>query len=307
MSTPSASARSWPTSSEKRARRLPDGILLVDKPAGPTSHDMVTAVRRVFDTRRVGHAGTLDPFATGLLVMLVDRATRLAQFLLALPKTYEATVRLGVTTNTDDPTGETLRTSDAWNTLAEEPITRALASLLGTTTQRPPNFSAKSVDGHRAYRRARRGEQFELESQPIEVYRLDLMERNGADLMVRAEVGSGVYIRALARDLGDLLGCGAHLSTLRRVAIGPFSVADAVSPANPVSMRTALRAPREAVAHLPTRQLDAAARAAVGHGQAIPQAIDEAGFVALLSGEELVAIAESDGEWLRPSVVLEPA
>ena len=302
---PNASTSSSPISSETRASNLPDGILLLDKPAGPTSHDMVAAVRRALKTRRVGHAGTLDPFATGLLVVLVGRATRLARFLLDLPKTYDGTMRLGLTTTTDDHTGQPLRASESWSTISDAQVKTAFASLTGKTEQRPPIFSATSVDGRRSYRRARHGEQFELAARPIDVYRLELAGRSGTDLRIRAEVGSGVYIRALARDIGEVLGCGAHLAALRRLAIGPFAVTDAIAPEDLPDAVGALRPARDAVGHLPSIQLDDAACAAVRHGQAIPAATPETGTVALLAGDDLVAVAESEDGVFRPSVVFE--
>ncbi|MBI4502938.1 MAG: tRNA pseudouridine(55) synthase TruB [Gemmatimonadetes bacterium] len=277
----------------------------MDKPAGPTSHDVVATVRRALNTRRVGHAGTLDPFATGLLVVLVGKATRLARFFLSLPKVYTGTIRLGQSTTTDDLTGQLLHASQAWLGLTDSEVERALTSLIGRTDQRPPMFSAKSVAGRRAYRRARRGEQFELDPEPIDVYRLDLVSRSGPDLVIHAEVGSGVYLRALARDLGDRLGCGAHLAALRRVAVGPFAAADAIPLGDLAIGPVALRPARDAVAHLPLIRLDEESRVAVRHGRAIPSAGAGTGPVALFAGEELVAVAESDGVVLRPSVVFE--
>ena len=280
-------------------------MLLVDKPDGPTSHDVVAVVRRSFQTRRAGHAGTLDPFASGLLVVLLGRATRLARFLVGMPKEYVGTIRLGAVTSTDDRTGETLRQSDAWEALSDADISQGMKILEASASQRPPRFSAKSVDGRRAYRRARKGEEFELAAEPVEIERFSLVSRRGQDLVVAASVGSGVYIRSLARDLGEQLGCGAHLAELRRTRVGPFSVDQAVTLDSVADRQAALRPAREAVAHLPSVQLGEDERAFVRQGRRIPGAGAVPGTVALLAGSALVAIAEADGETLQPSVVLE--
>jgi tRNA pseudouridine55 synthase len=280
-------------------------VLLVDKPAGPTSHDVVAAVRRAFRTRRTGHTGTLDPFATGLLIVLVGRATRLARYLAELPKEYTGTIRLGLTTTTDDSTGAPLATSEGWSHLSDADIRTAMAAFVGQTAQRPPRFSAKSVDGRRAYARARRGEDFELDPQTVQVDRFDLLDRSGPDLRVQTTVGSGVYIRSLARDLGERLGCGAHLAALRRISIGRFAVAQAISLEDVIHGRGVLRPPREAVAHLAHRHIADQEREFVRQGRAIPATSQESGAVALLAGEDLVAVAESDGRMIHPTVVLE--
>jgi tRNA pseudouridine55 synthase len=283
----------------------PHGMLLVDKPAGPTSHDVVAAVRRALGTRRVGHAGTLDPFATGLLVVLVGGATRLAQFLVGLPKEYEGTIRLGVATTTDDGTGEALEISDAWRSLSDETIREAMASLTGHRQQRPPRFSAKKVAGRTAHRRARRGEPFELAPEWVDVERFTLDSREGPDLTFHAGVASGVYVRALARDLGERLGCGAHVTALRRTAVGCFCVTDAVPWDRITAGGGALRPPSDAVRHLTPVQVDDASRAEVRHGRTISAPQDARGMVALLAGDDLVAVARADGGVLRPSVVLD--
>jgi tRNA pseudouridine55 synthase len=265
----------------------------------------VVAVRRTLQTRRVGHAGTLDPFATGLLVVLVGRATRLARFVLALRKSYSGTIRLGISTSTDDPTGEVIDRSDTWTTIGDGDIRAALVALSGRKEQRPPRYSAKSVAGRRAYRRARRGETFELEPTAVEVHRLELLTRRGPDLEIEAEVGSGVYLRALARDVGQQLRCGGHLHRLRRTAIGDFVVDQAVS--LEAFDRSSLRPASDAVAHLPAVQLDDESHVAVRHGRPITGRTTATGPVALYAGGDLVAVADPDGDLLRPSVVLEGA
>jgi len=281
-------------------------MLLVDKPAGPTSHDVVAAVRRSLGTRRVGHTGTLDPFATGLMVVLVGRATRLAQFLVGLPKEYQGTARLGLTTTTDDLTGEPLGGSDDWRGIADATIGDAMGSLTGRLQQRPPRFSAKKVAGRAAHRRARRGEVFELAPEWVDVRQFTLRSRDGPDLTFDAVVASGVYVRALARDLGERLGCGAHLIALRRIAVGPFRLLDAL-PLNqvPAVAASGLRPSSEAVRHLQPVQIDESARAQVRRGRAISAPADASGVVALLAGDDLVAVAEADGVVLKPSVVLD--
>ena len=280
-------------------------MLLVDKPAGPTSHDVVAAVRRSFQTRRVGHVGTLDPFATGLLILLVGRATRLAQYLVGFPKQYSGVIRLGLRTTTDDGTGELEGPPGDWNAVTDEDLRRATAAMVGRISQRPPRFSAKSVDGKRAYKRARRGEDFELESRDVDIHGFDVIGRQGADVQFTASVASGVYVRSLARDLGDSLGCGAHLLTLRRLSIGPFRLDESVT-LDEVSRRTApLRPPSDAVAHLTHREIGESERVSLRQGRAIPAESLQSGTVALLAGTDLVAVAESDGTLVRPSVVLE--
>jgi tRNA pseudouridine55 synthase len=215
----------------------PRGILLVDKPGGMTSHDVVARARRALDTRKIGHAGTLDPMATGLLVLGVGPATRLLTFVVGLDKTYEATIRLGVTTDSDDADGaETARaTSDAVARVREGDITAGVAALTGPIDQVPSRVSAIKVGGKRAYALARAGEEVELAARSVTVSRFEVREirripEGGIiDVDVVVDCSSGTYIRALARDLGASLGVGGHLTALRRTRIGPFSVADAVT------------------------------------------------------------------------------
>ncbi len=209
-----------------------DGVLVVDKPAGPTSHDIVDRARRVLGTRRVGHTGTLDPFATGVLPLCLGRATRLARFLAAGEKTYRATVRLGFATTTDDLTGEPLATErggvvrDA--AAGDSELEAALAGLVGGFDQVPPAFSAKQVAGRRAYELARRGEAVSRAAVPVTVYALELLARNADVLELEVRCSAGTYVRAIARDLGERLGCGAHLAALRRTRSGGFGLEAAV-------------------------------------------------------------------------------
>ncbi len=273
----------------------------MDKPEGPTSHDVVSAVRRAIGERRVGHTGTLDPFASGLLVLLAGRATRLAQFLVGHTKSYRGVIRLGTTTDSCDSTGTVTSTNDAWTALSEAHVTKAITKLVGRQRQRPPEFSAKKVGGVRAYRLARRGEQPDIQEVDIEVFSFAPTGTAGPNLQFETRVSSGTYIRALARDLGADLGCGAHLAALRRTAVGPFSVDGATRPdeVSPAHIRPAL----EAVAHLRSLAVDGADLDSLLHGRAITASEPLSGPVALVAGEELVAVAEAQGTRLRPRVV----
>jgi tRNA pseudouridine55 synthase len=279
----------------------------VDKPAAMTSHDVVQRVRRVLGTRSVGHTGTLDPFATGLLVVLVGRATRLARFTSGQPKTYLATARLGTRTDTDDLTGRTIETAVVGGDITEARVREELAAFLGTQLQRPPQFSAKSVAGERSYRRARRGEIVELADVNVTVHWLELVDFHSPEVTFRATVSSGTYIRALGRDLGQRLGVGAHLTSLRREAIGSLSVMDAVAP-DAVSPASIIP-PQRLLRDLPAIELDDTAQEAVSHGRAVadPRAAGSDGTdtaVALVHAGELVAMARAESGWLRPEVVL---
>lgn len=210
------------------------GILLVDKPAGLTSHDVVARTRRAFGTRRVGHAGTLDPMATGLLVVGIEGATRLLTYIVGAGKTYEATIRLGQTTGTDDADGEITAHADAtaWADVSDARIAAEISALTGEISQVPSAVSAIKVDGRRAYDRVRAGEEVVLAARDVVVSRFDVIgERSGdgiRDLDVIVDCSSGTYIRSLARDLGAALGVGGHLTSLRRTRVGSFDVADAV-------------------------------------------------------------------------------
>ena len=208
------------------------GILLVDKPGGVTSHDIVARARRALNTRKIGHAGTLDPMATGLLVLGVGHATRLLTYVVGLDKTYEATIRLGVTTDSDDADGVETARADAGG-VADDAIHRGIRALSGPISQVPSTVSAIKIGGRRAYDIARAGEQVELKARDVVISRFEVRGiRRGVDVVdvdVVVDCSSGTYIRALARDLGADLGVGGHLTALRRTRIGPFDVADAVT------------------------------------------------------------------------------
>lgn len=211
------------------------GILLVDKPAGLTSHDVVARARRAFGTRKVGHAGTLDPMATGLLVLGLEGATRLLTYIVGADKTYAATIRLGQATSTDDAEGDVLTQAapEAWTAVTDDAVASGIAALTGRISQVPSAVSAIKVDGRRAYDRVRAGEDVVLASREVVVSRFDVVGRregeNFLDFDVVVDCSSGTYIRALARDLGAALGVGGHLTALRRTRVGPFDVADAVT------------------------------------------------------------------------------
>lgn len=199
------------------------GLVVVDKPGGMTSHDVVSRVRRLAGTRKVGHAGTLDPMATGVLVLGVNRATRLLGHLMLTEKAYDATIRLGVATTTDDAEGEVVATSST-SGLDEATVRSAAAEFVGDLMQVPTAVSAIKVDGKRAYQRVREGEQVELEARPVTVHELTVTDVRGDELDVSVRCSSGTYIRAIARDLGARLGVGGHLTALRRTAVGPYDL-----------------------------------------------------------------------------------
>ncbi|WP_309065215.1 tRNA pseudouridine(55) synthase TruB [Microbacterium sp.] len=209
------------------------GILLIDKPGGLTSHDVVARIRRAFGTRKVGHAGTLDPMATGLLVVGVEGATRLLTYIVGADKTYTATIRLGQSTTTDDAEGEIVATAGdaAWTAVDEDAIRSGIRQLTGAIAQVPSSVSAIKIDGRRAYDRVRAGEDVQLAARRVTVSRFDVLDiRRGdgvLDLDVIVDCSSGTYIRALARDLGAALAVGGHLTALRRTRVGGFDIADA--------------------------------------------------------------------------------
>jgi len=279
-----------------------DGVLLVDKPSGVTSHDVVAVARRTLGTRRVGHTGTLDPFATGLLVLLVGRGTRLAQYIAGEPKVYDATIAFGAETTTDDHTGEITRVA----ALPEaEEVDRAIQSLTGSLLQTPPDYSAKQVAGRRAYAAARAGTPLALEPVPVVVHSWQICRRTEAELDVTITCGGGTYVRALARDLGRATSSAAHLTALRRVRSGPFDLANAVTIDDLDRDRaTALRPLRLAIPHLPTQQLGEEDLRRVRHGNAIASRIEGPLAAMVDADDHLVAIGRSENGMLRPSLVL---
>jgi tRNA pseudouridine55 synthase len=281
------------------ATRATDGILLVDKPAGLSSHDVVAIVRRARGGARAGHTGTLDPFATGLLLVALGRATRLIRFLPSEPKVYRATIAFGIATDTDDSTGNVVAQGD----VPDERVARgAIAQLTGTFEQVPPDFSARHVEGRRAYAIARAGGTPDLSATTVMVHDWAVGSFAAGSLAVDITCSSGTYIRALARDLGRLCGTVAHLATLRRLRIGPFDVRDATTP--DAAPAADLLAPARALLGMPRQVLDGAEVDHVQHGRAV--AAREPGDTVSLVDDagELVAVAEREGEWWQPRVVM---
>jgi tRNA pseudouridine55 synthase len=280
------------------------GLLLVDKPAGMTSHDAVAIVRRAAKTRRVGHTGTLDPFATGLLVVLMGRGTRLIPYVDGEPKVYEATIRFGSETDTDDGTGEVVREAAP---PSDQAISEAIGQLTGDIDQLPPAYSAKKVGGVRAYDAARKGTALTLAPARVSVHEWTLLERTATDLRVRVTCGGGTYIRALARDLGRLSDSAAHLTELRRVKSGPFDVKDAVT-VDAIRAGSLRAQPLLAgVASLPAQRLESDELRRALHGNTISARV-EGSRVALLDDQEtLIAVADRVGEDLHPALVLRDA
>ena len=285
---------------------LIDGVCLVSKPAGPTSHDVVDIVRRALGQSRVGHLGTLDPFAEGLLVMVVGRATRLAPYAAGWRKSYVGVIRLGAVTTTDDRTGEVTATSaDAWRALEIGTIRAASLALTGPIEQKPPAFSAVKVGGVRAYEKARRGETVTVQARPVTVFELVVTEWKAPDVGFRATVSGGTYLRSLARDLGERLGCGGHLAELRRTAVGPFRLEDAV-PAQALTP-SQVKDPALLVSDLPIRILEPAEREAIVHGRPVPAREAEVGAVALMADGSLLAVGEVVDGTIKPRLVLADA
>ena len=293
---------------------VPEGgrALLVDKPEGPTSHDVVSWARRSLGLRRIGHTGTLDPFASGLLVLLVGSATRLSEYLSALPKKYEARARLGICTDTHDADGTTVHVHDSGVEPTQEQIEAELTTFEGCGQQVPPQFSAKKVGGERMYKRARRGDIVQLPPVDVEIFEIRMTDYAPPEIGFTMTCSSGTYARAIARDLGDRLGIGAHLTALRRTAVGAFSVHDAVpgdvlreglSPQPPHWVE-----PAAAVGHLTMIQVEEDAALCLRQGGAIPwseEAEPESGIpIAVMDEAGLVGIAEIRNGRLAPKKIL---
>ena len=276
----------------------PEGLLLVRKPAGVTSHDVVDAVRRALGTRKVGHAGTLDPKATGLLLVGVGRATRLLRFLGHLPKTYEGTGRLGEETDTLDAEGAVVRTAPV--RVDAEELEEAMRRLEGESLQRPPAYSAVKVGGTTLHRAARRGERLEAPPRPVRVDRFELLAFDGRDFDFRVTCSGGTYVRVLVADVGTSLGCGAHLTRLVRTAIGPFRVEDAVPPEEvgpPLPLEAAVR-------HLPRVELTWDEAEAARHGRPLGPAGLAGPYGVFDPSGRLVGVYRDQGARGRPEVVL---
>ncbi|MGH7502788.1 MAG: tRNA pseudouridine(55) synthase TruB [Longimicrobiales bacterium] len=318
---------------------ITDGVLPVDKPAGPTSHDVVARARLALGQRRIGHTGTLDPFASGLLLLCVGRATRIAEYLTRLSKQYRAVMTLGTGTGTDDATGAVTTISGAWRDLTAEQVAGALTDQIGTLLQRPPAYSAKKVAGERMYDLARKGLAPVPEPVSVEIHSLDIVDWAPPALTFDVVCSAGTYVRAIARDAGDRLGVPAHLSALRRTAIGSYRAEDAVSVEcldDAAVVQRAWITPLQALAHLPVFEIDAVSADALAHGRSIevaetraargttervstgdtPERVaasrtpdsdarvgKRAGAAVAALGDRVIAIVESDGHVLRPRKV----
>jgi len=298
----------------------PDGLLIVDKPAGWTSHDVVARARRLCATRKVGHAGTLDPMATGVLVLGINRATKLLTFLVGCDKTYTATIRLGQSTITDDADGE-IATSHDVSGLTAEAVQRGVAALTGDLAQVPSSVSAIKVNGQRSYARVRAGQDVVLPSRRVTVRRFDILDHRNRtvqgqvvwDLDVRVEVSSGTYIRALARDLGAALDVGGHLTVLRRTRVGRFGIEGAhsipyleiASEADGIPMVPLSAAARES---FDVRELTAPEAVAIGYGQRIASQLAGRSqpIAAFAPDGHLVAMLDESGSLAKARVVFAP-
>ena len=284
-----------------------DGVLPVDKPVGPTSHDVVARARRALHERRIGHTGTLDPFASGLLLLCVGRATRIAEYLTEMPKRYRATMHLGEATDTDDLTGTVTDRSNSWQDLTAADVQRALARQLGTIRQQPPKYSAKKVDGERMHRRARRGEDVTAAPTEVTIHEIELIRFGARKAEFDVLCSSGTYIRAIARDVGENLGCYAHLTALRRTAIGPFTL-DAAVPLDALDDADVVDAswisPLRALRHLARIDLDDAQAADIKLGRAPTIDALPAGPIVVAHGGELLAIGEAREGRLQPRKVM---
>jgi tRNA pseudouridine55 synthase len=294
-----------------------DGLVVVDKPGGMTSHDVVVRIRRLAHTRRVGHGGTLDPMATGVLVIGVERATRLLTYVIGSHKSYSATIRLGESTLTDDADGEvTARRSAA--DVTEQAVRDGLRAFVGDIDQAPSAFSAIKVGGVRSYARARRGEEFELPTRRVSISRLDVTGTRRAakdaandmfDVDIEVDCSSGTYIRAIARDLGTHCGVGGHLTALRRTAVGRFTLAEAATLDELAERASPVTIPLTEAARrcFEGRDVDAEQARILSHGGLLPP-VGSAGPYAVFGpdGQVVAIVSERDGR-TRAEVVLAPA
>jgi tRNA pseudouridine55 synthase len=309
--------------------RLMLGALIIDKPAGITSHDVVARIRRVAATRRVGHAGTLDPFATGVLVVCVGKATRLAQFLVGLDKQYLATVRLGFATDTQDLTGKQITPSKSSKETSLEEVRRVASEFVGPLLQTPPMYSAKKIGGERLYKAAREGREVAREAVSITIHSIEVIETEAmlghpnadttTDLSVSVRCSSGTYIRTLANDIGERLGVGAHLAALKRTAVGGFKIGESVTlealeaMSRAEAIERALISPSVMLSHLPALTLDRDGVERVMTGRAIESSAfgveirdrfvrlcDETGVLVGVGEYDVVAL-----RMVKPRVVLE--
>jgi tRNA pseudouridine55 synthase len=291
--------------------RTGPGIVVIDKPAGMTSHDVVGRCRRIFSTRRVGHAGTLDPMATGVLVIGVDRATKILGLLTAASKSYAATIRLGQTTSTEDAEGELLQSVSAEHVTGEA-IAAAIKGLRGEIKQVPSAVSAIKVGGRRAYQLVREGHQVELEARPVRIDRFDVSDIRSDDQLVDVDVdvdcSSGTYIRALARDLGAALGVGGHLTSLRRTRVGRFGL-DRAHSLDDLAEQPRLNWTLDEACLLlfPRRDLSAEEAEATSNGRSLSPAGIDCVYAASDAGGRVIALLRDEGTGTRPVVVIRPS
>jgi len=289
-----------------------DGIVVVDKPVGLTSHDVVARLRRVAGTRRVGHAGTLDPMATGVLVVGIGKATRLLGHLALTAKSYDATIRLGEATTTDDAQGEVLTSASAAH-LSDQNVRAGVRSYRGEISQVPSAVSAVKVDGERSYRRARRGEQVELAPRTVRIEALELTDirhtEDFVDVDVSLTCSSGTYVRALARDIGADLGVGGHLTRLRRTAVGPYRLRDAHTLDELAAELVVVPLADVAAASFATYKVSEEQAAMIGHGrQLVALDLGIPGPVAMLAPDgSLLALYEQRGRHACAVAVFAPS
>ncbi|MQY02850.1 tRNA pseudouridine(55) synthase TruB [Actinomadura macrotermitis] len=283
------------------------GLVIVDKPADWTSHDVVAKMRRLAGTRRVGHAGTLDPMATGVLVIGVEKATRLLGHLALTEKGYDATIRLGQSTNTDDAEGEITASASAAG-VTDEALAAGIAKLTGPIMQTPPQVSAIKVNGERAYKSARKGEQVELKERPVTVpeFTVTAVRRHGDLVDVDASIAcsSGTYIRALARDLGADLGCGGHLTYLRRTRVGPYDLTMARTLEQLAEEMAILPIGDAVAAAFPRRDVTEEDARKVMHGGRLPAAGLGPGPIGVFAPDgTLLSLVEEQGKVAKPLAV----
>ena len=282
------------------------GLVIVDKPGGMTSHDVVAKVRRLAGTRKVGHAGTLDPMATGVLVVGVEKATRLLGHLMLTEKEYAATIRLGESTSTDDAEGELTGTTSTAN-LTEEAIATAVKTLTGEILQVPPKVSAIKVGGQRAYKLTRAGAAPDLQARPVTVYEFSVTgirhDQDLLDLDATVRCSSGTYIRALARDLGEVLGAGGHLTALRRTRVGGYRVEDARTLDQLAETFEVLPRAQAAAAAFPRRDLTEDEAGRLAHGGRLAPAGTEGPTAAFAPDGTLIALVTEESGQTRPLAV----
>lgn len=284
-------------------------IILIDKPAGPSSHDVVARARRVLRERRIGHTGTLDPFASGLLLICVGPVTRLAEYLTGMTKSYEATLRLGVSTDTLDPEGEVIAESTL-DGLSDDGIRAAFARQLGQIDQLPPIFSAKKLGGERAYEKARRGESVELKRVPVIISRMEIDQIAIPDVRFSMTCSTGTYVRSVGRDVGEALGTGGHLTALRRTVVGDFRVEDAISLGELEQIgdlwagaHPAVLTPLQALGHLPTQELEAEDHVHLAHGRAVPWNGADAEVALVHRSGQLLSVGRAEEGQFKPRKV----